>query len=113
MQRTAALQKTDMLRSNMRPKSNQVTALGNSLCGFAADDSRGVEAAAMSASTHASHTEANGKRPGHHRGRPHRRTLHKKITLQTDLVDQWNFEFTRNKNSMGVFTIRLRRVYQD
>jgi hypothetical protein len=112
MQRTVALQRTGMLRCNVGPKSNQLTALGNSIGGFVAEGSRGV-VAALAASTHACHSEANGKRSSNHVGRRHRRILHKKIRLRVDLVDQLNFEFSRNKNSMGVFTIRLRRVYQD
>jgi len=114
MQRTVALQRTGMLRCNVGPKSNQLTALGNSIGGFVAEGSRGVEAA-MAASTHACHSEAeaNGIWSSNHVGRRHRRILHKKISLKVDLVDQLNFEFSRNKNSMGVFTIRLRRVYQD
>jgi hypothetical protein len=42
MQRTVALQRTGMLRCNVGPKSNQLTALGNSIGGFVAEGSRGV-----------------------------------------------------------------------
>jgi hypothetical protein len=112
MQFTLALRRIEMLRCNVGPNGNQLTALENKKGVFSEVDSRGVEAAAA-ASAQAVHTQANGKRPGNHRGRLRGRTLHKKISLQTDLVGQLNFEFIRNKNSMTVFMIRLRRVYQN
>ena len=103
-----------MMRCDAGPESNQLTALGNRMCGFLPDDSRGVEAA-VGASTHAVHVEAEAEeeRSKSHHNKLHKRNLCKEITLQSGLVDQWNFAFTRNKNSMGVFTIRLRRVYRD
>ena len=55
---------------------------------------------------------AEEKQSGNHWIQFRSRTLRKKISVQTDLVDQLNFEFARNKNSMTVFMIRLRRVYQ-
>jgi hypothetical protein len=112
MQPTAALQRIEMMRCDAGPESNQLTALGNRMCGFLAEDSRGVEAA-VAASTHAGHEVAEGERSSSHRGKPHKRILRRKITLQSGLVDQLKFEFTRNKNSMTVFMIRLRRVYRD
>jgi len=99
------------MRFNVWPKSNQLAAFGNSTDGFAADHSRGVEAA-KAASTHAGLNEAEKERSRIHRGQPHRRNLQKITILSTDLDDQLNFEFARNKNSMNVFMIRLRRVYQ-
>lgn len=99
------------MRSNVGPKSNQLTAIGNAMDGFAAVHSRGVEAA-TAASTHAGHKEREEKQSGNHWIQFRSRTLRKKISVQTDLVDQLNFEFARNKNSMTVFMIRLRRVYQ-
>jgi hypothetical protein len=111
MQRTAALQRIDKMRFDVRPKSNQLTAIGNSTDSFFTDDSRGVEVA-FAASTHAGHEEAKEERSINPRESMHGRTMHKKISLMVDSVDQLNFEFKRNKNSMGVFTIRLRRVYQ-
>jgi hypothetical protein len=93
------------------PKSNQLTAIGNVMDGFSADHSRGVEAA-TAASTHAGHKEAEQEWSSVHRGQPHRRNLQKITILSADLDDQLNFEFARNKNSMNVFMIRLRRVYQ-
>ena len=111
MQRTAALWRINRMRFDARPKSNQLTAIGNSVDGFAEVHSRGVEAA-VAASTHAGHKEREEKQPDNHCGRLRGRTLRKKISVQTDLVDQLNFEFAQNKNSMSVFTIRLRRVYQ-
>jgi hypothetical protein len=82
------------------------------MCGFPLDDSRGVEAASA-ASTHAGQEESEEGRLSNHRSQSHRRNLHKISILGADLVDQLNFEFVRNKNSMSVFMIRLRRVYQD
>jgi hypothetical protein len=111
MQPTAALQRIGEMRFNVGPKSNQLTALGNTTYDFPTDDSRGVEAA-VAASTHAGHNEAEEERSSNHRSQSHRRTSRKKISLRVDLVDQLNFEFTRNKDSMAVFMIRLRRVYQ-
>jgi hypothetical protein len=111
MQRTAALQGIEMLRINVGPKSNQITAIGNSAHEHAAVDSRGVDAA-TAASTHAGHKVAEEEGPSNHRGPFQGRTLHKKISLRVDSIDQLNFEFKRNKHLMNVFTIRLRRVYQ-
>jgi len=111
MQRTAVLRRIDRMRPNVGPKSNQLTASGNSAHEHAGIDSRGVEAA-VAASTHAGLDEAEEERSRIHRGQPHRRNLQKITILSTDLDDQLNFEFARNKNSMNVFMIRLRRVYQ-
>ena len=99
------------MRHNVGPKSNQLTAIGNSMDGFAAVHSRGVEAA-TAASTHAGHNGAEGERSSNHRRQSHRRNLNKVSILNSDSVDQLNFEFARNKNSMTVFMIRLRRVYR-
>jgi len=49
------------MRFDVRPKSNQLTAIGNSTHGFAEVHSRGVEAA-LAASTHAGHKEAEEER---------------------------------------------------
>jgi hypothetical protein len=76
---------------------------------FAAVHSRGVEAA-MAASTRAGHNAVEGERSRNHHRQLHRRNLNKVSILNADLDDQLNCEFTRNKNSMNVFTIRLRRV---
>jgi hypothetical protein len=111
MQRTAALWRIDQMRFIVGPKSNHLTAIGDSMRRFAADESRGVEAA-TAASAHAGHKEAQQKWSSIHRGQPHRRNLQKITSLSADLEDQLNFEFARNKNSMNVFMIRLRRVYQ-
>jgi len=111
MQRAVALRRIDRMRHNVGPKNNQLTAIGNAMDGFAAVHSRGVEAA-TAASTHAGLNEAEKERSRIHRGQPHRRNLQKITILSTDLDDQLNFEFARNKNSMNVFMIRLRRVYQ-
>ena len=100
-----------MRRPNVGPKSNQLTASGNAMDGLTAVHSRGVEAA-TAASTHAGHKEAQQEWSSIHRGQPHRRNLQKITILSADLDDQLNFEFARNKNSMNVFMIRLRRVYQ-
>jgi hypothetical protein len=111
MLRTAALSRIEEMRFNMGPKSNQLTALGNMMCDFPADDSRGVEVA-TAASTHAGHKGVEEERSSNPRRQSHRRNLHKVSILNTDSVEQLNFEFARNKNSMKVFMIRLRRVYQ-
>jgi hypothetical protein len=99
------------MRSDVRPKSNQLTAIGNSTHCFDAVDSWGVEAT-TAASTHAGHKESKEKPLSNHGGQFHNGILHKKLSLTVGLVDQLNFEFARNKNSMNVFTIRLRRVYR-
>ena len=109
MQSTAALQRIDGMKFYVWPMSNQLTAIGNAMDDLAAVHSRGVEAA-TAASTHAGHEE--GKRSSNHRGQPHRRKLQKISIHSADLDGQLNFEFARNKNSMDVFMIRLRRVYQ-
>lgn len=112
MQPTAALQRIDEMRFDVGPESNQLTAPGNTMCGFPEDDSRGVEAA-TAASTHAGHKMEEEKQSSHSGSRTHGRISHKKISLIMGSVHQLNFEFTRNKNSMTVFMIRLRRVNQD
>jgi len=96
------------MRFNVWPKSNQLAAFGNSTDGFAADHSRGVEAA-KAASTHAGRKEKDwtGNHPLQARGR----NLQKAGILTADFSNQLNFGFTRNKNSMTVFMHRLRRVY--
>ena len=101
------------MRFKIRPKINQLTALVDPMRIFFADHSRGVEAAAE-ASTHAGRimkeeeTRIHGKRH-----RPHRCKLHKVSILGANSADQLNFELARNKNSISVFMIRLRRVYRD
>ncbi len=99
------------MRFNLGPMTNQLTAIGNSMQSSVALDSQGVEAA-TAASTRAGHKEAEEERLRNHRSPSHRRNWSKVSILVADLVEL-NFEFGRNKNSMGVFTIRLRRVYQD
>jgi hypothetical protein len=99
------------MRHDVGPKSNQLTAVGNSVHGLVADHSQGVETA-TAASTHAGLNEADEQRSGNHCSQSRSRTVCKKIIVQTDLVDQLNFEFMHNKNSMAVFMIRLRRVYR-
>jgi hypothetical protein len=79
--------------------------------GFAADHSWGVEAV-TAASTHAGHKGVEEERSSNPRRQSRRRNLHKVSILNTDSVEQLNFEFARNKNSMKVLMIRLRRVYQ-
>jgi hypothetical protein len=92
----------------VRPKSNQLTANGNSRLVFVAENSRGVEAA-TAASTHAGHKCEAGA--SHRLSRPQSRKLQKVSILSADFVDQLNFEFARNKNSITIFMHRLRRVY--
>ena len=101
------------MRFDVRPKSNQLTAIGNSTHGFAEVHSRGVEAA-LAASTHAGHKhkEAEKERSSNHRSQSRSRKLRKVSILGSDSGDQLNFELVRNKNSMAVFMIRLRRVYR-
>jgi hypothetical protein len=100
------------MRFNVGPQINQLTAIRNAMDDFFATvHSRGVEAAAA-ASTHAGYKEAGEERYGNHGSHSHRRNLHKVSILRADSVDQLNFEFARNKNSMTVLTICLRRVYQ-
>jgi hypothetical protein len=111
MQRTAALSRIEEVRFNVGPKSHQPTTLGNMTCDFPADDSRGVEAA-TAAPTHAGHKGVQEERSSNPRRQSHRRNLPKVSILNPDPFDQLNFEFARNKNSMTVFMIRLRRVYQ-
>ena len=111
IQPAGALQGIEMLRFHVGPKSNHHTALGNKIRGFKADDSRGVEAA-VAASTRAGRKDGKGQQPTNDRGRLNSWASRKKISLKVGLDDQLNFEFTRNKNSMNVFMIRLRRVYR-
>jgi len=108
MQRAAAFRRIIRMRFNVWPKSNQPTAIGNSTHGFAADHSRGVEAA-TAASTHACRKEKDWT--GNHPLQARSRNLQKVGILTADFSDQLNFGFARNKNSMPVFMHRLRRVY--
>ncbi len=101
------------MRFNIRPKINQLTALVDPMRIFFADHSRGAEAASA-ASAHAGRImKEEEKRTHGNRHRPHRRKLRKVSILGADSADQLNFELARNKNSITVFTIRLRRVYRD
>ena len=111
MQRAAALRRIDRMRFDVRPKSNQLTAIGNSTHGFAEVHSRGVEAA-LAASTHAGRKEAEEERSHKYRSQSRVRNLGKVSILGSDSGDQLNFELVRNKDSMAVFMIRLRRVYR-
>jgi hypothetical protein len=77
MERATALPGIEMFRFNVGPKSNQLTALGSTMHGFPADDSRGVEAAAA-ASTHAGHKEAEEEGSSNDCGQLHSRTSRKK-----------------------------------
>jgi hypothetical protein len=112
MQRAAALQGIEGMRFNVRPKSNQLTAIGNAMDGFAEGHSRRVEAAAA-ASTQAGQREIKDAMTGNHHGRPRDGKLRNVIILSADFVDQLDFEFAGNKNSMNVLMNRLRRVYRD
>jgi hypothetical protein len=116
MQRAAALSRIDRVRFNVGPKSNQLTALGNTMCDFPMNDSRGVEAASA-ASTHAGFNEAMGYkytiekcRTGF--GFAALAEFAQRISDESKKMDQLNFESAGNKNSIDVFIIRLRRVYQ-
>ena len=112
MQRAAATSRIEKMRFNVGPEINQLTAIRNAMIDyFSTVHSRGVEAAAA-ASTRAGHKGPEGDRSSHHRRHTHRRNLNKVSILNTDSLDQLNFEFARNKNSMTVFMIRLRRVYR-
>jgi len=113
MQRIAALSRIEKMRFKIRPTINRLTALVDPLRIFFADHSRGVEAASA-ASTHANRKvkEDEEKKTRSTRNKPHRRQFHKVSILGGDSDDQLNFEFARNKNSMNVFMIRLRRVYR-
>jgi hypothetical protein len=79
--------------------------------GFAEVRSRGVEAA-VAASTQADHKRAWGKILSDFRRQVRVQILQKETGLNADFAQQLNFEFTRNKNSIAVFMIRLRRVYR-
>ena len=112
MQRTAALSRIEKMRFDVGLEINQLTAIRNAMADyFAAVHSRGVEAA-TAASTRAGNNGAEGERSSNHRRHSHRRNLNKVSILNSDSFDQLNFEFARNKNSMTVFMIRLRRVYR-
>jgi hypothetical protein len=112
MQHTAALPRIEPVQSDVELEINQLTAIRNAMDDyFAAVHARGVEAA-TAASTHAGHKVAEGERLSNQRCQSHRRNLNRVSILNSDSVDQLNFEFARNKKSMTVFMIRLRRVYR-
>jgi hypothetical protein len=111
MQRTAATSGIEEMRFNVGPMTNKPTALANSMRAYPAVHSQGVGAAAA-ASTHTGRNEAKEERSDNNRSQSHRRKLYKVRILGADLADQLNFEFARNKYSMTVFMIRLRRVYR-
>jgi hypothetical protein len=113
MQPIAAFSGIEELRSKAGPKINQLTAPLNPMRGLRAEHSRGARAAAA-ARAHAGRKQAVGVRlDNHNRSSRRRQNLHKARTLGADSVDQLNFEFARNKNSMTVFMLRLRRVYHN
>jgi hypothetical protein len=112
MQSIAASSKIEKMRFNVGLEINQLTVIRNAMHDyFAAVHCRGVEAA-TAASTHAGYKRVEGERSSNHRRHSHRRNLNKVSILNSDSVEQLNFEFARNKNSMNVFMIRLRRVYR-
>jgi hypothetical protein len=112
MQRTAAPSRIEKMQFDVGLEINQLTAIRNAMDDyFAAVHSRGVEAA-TAASTRAGHKGAEAERSSNHRRHSHRRNLNKVSILNSDSVEQLNLEFARNKNSMTVFMIRLRRVYR-
>ncbi len=100
------------MRFDVGPLDKQLVALGDTKCGSCLDKYRGVEAAAA-ASTHAGSLkliEASSYRPAL---QWHAANLRNENHLKTEKLNQLNFEFIANKNLMGLFIIRLRRVYQD
>ena len=99
------------MRFNARPKSNQLTAIGNAIRVLSSVPSRGVEAA-LAASTQAGFTGTQKELhylPG---CLLHSELLRRKKNSSSALKCQLNFESGRDKNSMDVFMNRLRRVYQ-
>jgi hypothetical protein len=96
------------MKFDVRPKSNQLTAIGNLTNGFDTENSRGGEAA-TAASSRAGFPEKDLK--SNRSSQPQARKLQKISILSADLCGQLKFEFTGNKNSMLVFMHRLRRVY--
>jgi len=112
MQRNAASRTIDGMRFDVGPKSNQLTAIGNSLRGclqFALGELRPRPGGA---STHAGRKkEIEEKRSGNHRGQSHKGNLRRESSLKANSADQLKFEFAGNKNSMRVFMLRLGRVY--
>jgi|HubBroStandDraft_6_1064221.scaffolds.fasta_scaffold478883_2 hypothetical protein len=111
MQRTAALPRIDGMRFDVGPKSNQLTAIGNSMCSCLQFVLGELRPRRSGASTHAGCEEVEEKRSGKCQGHFHKRNLRIEKSLNADSVDQLKFEFARNKNSMLVFMLRLGRVY--
>ena len=112
MQRTVAPSRIEKMQGDVGSEINQLTAIRNAMNDYLVSvHSRGVEAA-MAASTRTGHKGVEEERSSNHRSQLHRRNLNKVSILNTDSVDQLNFEFARNKTSMPVFMIRLRRVYR-
>jgi hypothetical protein len=108
MEHATALRRIENMKFNVRPKSNQLTAIGNLTNGFDTKNSRGVEAA-TAASTHAGLKKKSGS--SHRLSQLHNGKLQKASIPSADFCGQLNFEFAGNKNSMIVFMHRLRRVY--
>jgi hypothetical protein len=112
MQRTVAPSRIEKMQGDVGSEINQLTAIRNAMDDyFVAVHCRGVEAA-TAASTRAGLKGVERERSSNHRQHSHRRNLNKVSILNSDSIDQLNFEFARNKNSMTVFMIRLRRVYR-
>jgi hypothetical protein len=113
MQPIAALSRIEKIRFKVGPKINQLTALVDRMRGLRADHTRGARAAAA-ARVHASSKEAAREQLDRNHSSWRRQGNFRKARIPgAGSVDQLNFEFARNKNSMTVFMLRLRRVYHN
>jgi hypothetical protein len=112
MQRAAAPSRIEKMRFDLGLENNQLTAIRNAMADYLAAVHSGGFEAPTAASTHAGHKGAEGERSSNHRRQSNRRNLNKVSILNSDSIEQLNFEFARNKNSMTVFMIRLRPVYR-
>jgi hypothetical protein len=100
------------MRFDVGPMDKQLRALGNTKCGFCFDKFREVEAVAA-ASTHSGSSKVIEESSHRRAIQWHAANLRKENHVQTEKLNQLNFEFIANKNLMDLFIIRLRRVYQD
>ena len=84
MQRTAALRRIEGMRFKVGPKINQLTALGNSMHGFSAVHSRGVEAAPGGLNSRRSQRKQTKNESGNHQVNCKAEICESAISVKTD-----------------------------
>ncbi len=100
------------MRFVVGPNSKQLRALRNTVCGFSLLNFRGAEVTKVASAHAGCHENAVEESPSGIRSLRRGMNLRNGNSTRMENVNQLNFECVRNKNSIAVFIIRLRRVYQ-